>query len=663
MSFLSPRTPLYNQQHRPSLRLRWRRDWTSPSSCNTYQKQIISDTCESKASGMTQLYTTSPLLDATTSHRKIDPVDRFEDFVVPALLHMNRGSAVEHKALRGTRPPICGTSPPSFPDCPECRNRGLENGFKLHCESCLVNYASQCDDDNCDISQACFNEECATECVDADCQVDPCFVPTCGAEPVVYTTTCFNENCFLPTAHGQLSGFDPQLCEQGECYGFLQYDSGIQQDFSLGHNISDHYPPAPSPHDAPLWNHSIPPYYPHPHDHHANTNTNHKRRRTGGGSSRSSLQGDNCYQPQFDWQAFQTHYGPACPSSTFQQQQDQDQPSLLNSSWQINQFEQNVSSSGDFGTNLRDSQGPILFPYSPDLTSSTSNSYLASPTIFPNSNDHTSFLSHSSFPSNLTRPAVSSVAETLDGLTCQLSHISGFEGSRLTSDIPCSPHCSAPRASSKLTRPRSPATKGSRLVNSDSAPSIADVKRSNRQSIEVTTCQWEILDLDNSLEPKTCCKTFSCAKELDEHVQKEHTNKLGAQQFVCGWLGCKTSFKHRGKLNRHISGAHSRYHAHHCTHCERTFCTKEQLKNHETTHTGEKKYKCSFCDHTSATKTQHNTHERTHTKEKPYACPHCLHRSGDSSNLSKHIKNKHPETRNSPAGQTGRTRVKVEAAG
>jgi len=170
------------------------------------------------------------------------------------------------------------------------------------------------------------------------------------------------------------------------------------------------------------------------------------------------------------------------------------------------------------------------------------------------------------------------------------------------------------------------------------------------------TCKWVTGTHCTSGDLEVCFHTFATSKELDEHIQKEHTNKLGSQQFVCGWLDCKTLFKHRGKLNRHVAGAHSRYHAYNCSHCARAFCTKEQLKNHETTHTGEKKYKCQFCEHTSATKTQHNTHERTHTKEKPYACPYCPHRSGDSSNLSKHIKNKHPGPRKLPSGYAGRSK-------
>ena len=162
---------------------------------------------------------------------------------------------------------------------------------------------------------------------------------------------------------------------------------------------------------------------------------------------------------------------------------------------------------------------------------------------------------------------------------------------------------------------------------------------------ENLTCRW-ILDPEHGFDGyQTCSNVFKSQKELDIHIKQEHVSKLN-KQFVCHWQGCQSclthDYKHRGKLIRHIRGAHSHYHEHVCDHCGMTFCTKEQLKNHETKHTQAKPYKCSYCDHRSATKTQHNTHERTHTKVKPYHCPYCEHCSGDSSNLSKHIKNKHP---------------------
>lgn len=598
--------------------------------------------------------------DTPVDNKKINDVDsHLEEFLAPtALLELTRGTGRDHRPLRDTCTPAYTTSPAPVQDCLDCRNGAFENDFDYPCASCLVECASPCNDEDCEIPQACFAEHCPTEWKDQPCEFGPC-PPTCGTEPAICTTTCYDENCSFPTADTFL-GFDPQLCEQGDCHGFSSCESEMLSDFSQSHHFSNHFPSSMFTHSTTLWDHSIPQFHGHhSHDHHTNSNTNHKRRRLDGESSQSSLQSHTSYEPSYAWQAFDMNFGSGCGNSSFnfQPQQNSGLSLHLGSGCQSAQLGPTFTSSEDYGSDLQVPRAHNQLSFATNFTSPTSSSYPTSPTNFSNPGSHSLFSANGGSPSTMAQHVLTDHERTMNGIICELGH--PFDGT--LSNMEHDPECRMAGQSSKLTRQRSLPADQLSFVKSETSTATPAGKRSNRQSMEFsTTCQWIISTPHSNMGPHTCNQTFSNSKELDDHIQKEHTNRLGAQQFVCGWKGCNTSFKHRGKLNRHISGAHSRYHAYGCSHCERTFCTKEQLKNHETTHTGEKKYQCQYCDHRSATKTQHNTHERTHTKVKPYACPFCNHKSGDSSNLSKHVKNKHPETRNLPTGQMRRYTTKHE---
>lgn len=610
--------------------------------------------------------------DTPINHRKVNDVDiHLEEYAPAVLLELNRGAGRErkdreHKPLRDTCTPACTTSPAPVLDCLnclDCRNGDFGNDIDFYCDSCVVECASPCNDEDCDIPQACFEQHCATECQDNDCEFSSCPVPTCGTEPAICATACFDENCSFPIADG-FFGFNPQLCEQGECHRLPSCDPGIWPDFSQSHHFSNHFPSSMFTNNTPLWDHSIPQFHGHHnHDYHSNNHTDHKRRKLDGGSSQNSLHGHNCYEPSYEWPALDINFGSGCGNSSFsfQPQQNAEPAVHLGSGLQSGQFDQTFLSSGNFASDLRAPQAQNQVPFATNFSSPTSNSYLTSSTHFSTPGSSAVFSTPGTNPSTLVQPLATDHERIMAGLTCELGHPDTLDGT--LSNMEHDPECRMAGQSSKLTRQRSPPADQLSRVKSETSNYTSTGKRSNRHSMEFsTTCRWAVSGPCNGLEPHICNQTFLSSKELDDHVQKEHTNRLGAQQFTCGWEGCSTSFKHRGKLNRHISGAHSRYHAYSCGHCERTFCTKEQLKNHETTHTGEKKYQCQWCEHRSATKTQHNTHERTHTKVKPYVCPYCDHRSGDSSNLSKHVKNKHPEMRNLPTRQKKRPAVKHEKA-
>ncbi|KAF2401423.1 hypothetical protein EJ06DRAFT_529553 [Trichodelitschia bisporula] len=172
-------------------------------------------------------------------------------------------------------------------------------------------------------------------------------------------------------------------------------------------------------------------------------------------------------------------------------------------------------------------------------------------------------------------------------------------------------------------------------------------RRSTAVPSPALTCLWRIDDEHG--RTRTCSATFDTPEMLDRHMDT-HKDKVGGA-LVCRWDGCEREgkpFMHLGKMRRHVRGIHTRYHSYQCSACSKTFTTSEQLQNHETIHTRARRFKCPHCEDKSfATRTQLSTHLRTHTNEKPYKCPcpGCEYRSGDSSNLSKHVRNKHKDMR------------------
>ncbi|RMZ12367.1 hypothetical protein D0860_03004 [Hortaea werneckii] len=149
-------------------------------------------------------------------------------------------------------------------------------------------------------------------------------------------------------------------------------------------------------------------------------------------------------------------------------------------------------------------------------------------------------------------------------------------------------------------------------------------------------CQWS----DGSY---VCNNHYPSAEDLDRHVAQDHAGKLPSGQpsgeYHCHWAGCsKTeSFGNKPKLTRHIH-SHTGHKPHQCKHpgCGKGFVTKEQLKNHETTHTKTKQHVCPECGKGFAVKTALTSHMNVHRGTKPYICDECGKGFADSSNLSKH---------------------------
>ena len=153
-------------------------------------------------------------------------------------------------------------------------------------------------------------------------------------------------------------------------------------------------------------------------------------------------------------------------------------------------------------------------------------------------------------------------------------------------------------------------------------------------------CSW----LTNG---QPCFLCFESAQALDNHIKNDHAGKDGT--YRCLWQDCckhdpstNTSgccnFGNKPKLMLHVH-SHTGYKPFPCPFpgCDKGFVTKEQLKNHETTHTKSRKYKCDQCGKAFAVKSALTTHiTAVHEEKKIHSCDICGKAFADSSNLSKH---------------------------
>ncbi|KAK3720322.1 zinc-finger protein [Vermiconidia calcicola] len=153
-------------------------------------------------------------------------------------------------------------------------------------------------------------------------------------------------------------------------------------------------------------------------------------------------------------------------------------------------------------------------------------------------------------------------------------------------------------------------------------------------------CSWLTHD-------QPCFLCFQSAEALDHHIKNDHAGKDGT--YRCLWQDCSKhdsstqtaglmNFGNKPKLMRHVH-SHTGYKPFPCPYpgCDKGFVTKEQLKNHETTHTKSRKFKCDQCGKAFAVKSALTTHiTAVHDEKKTHRCDVCGKAFADSSNLSKH---------------------------
>lgn len=137
-------------------------------------------------------------------------------------------------------------------------------------------------------------------------------------------------------------------------------------------------------------------------------------------------------------------------------------------------------------------------------------------------------------------------------------------------------------------------------------------------------CEFCLIDTASLLQMKASAVAAASLFPLSPSSPFYHT----AQAFVRSTIG--------------VPGGY-----HRCSVCNRGFHSPGRLHVHMRYHQRLQKSDnvCPICGRRSQSRSLLLVHIRTHTGERPHACSFCSYKAADPSNLTKHIRKKHPEVK------------------
>uniref|UniRef100_A0A1A8PCW3 Zinc finger and BTB domain containing 48 n=1 Tax=Nothobranchius pienaari TaxID=704102 RepID=A0A1A8PCW3_9TELE len=132
----------------------------------------------------------------------------------------------------------------------------------------------------------------------------------------------------------------------------------------------------------------------------------------------------------------------------------------------------------------------------------------------------------------------------------------------------------------------------------------------------------------------TCSSSFNTKEELRVHVVT-HTGQMPHQCLMCN-----EQFMYKKKLTTHMMKVHGHPKPHGCPQCPKTFLTRTELRVHEAAkHRGEKPFVCEECGHRASSRNGLQMHIKAiHRNERPFVCTTCGHAFSQKNNLNLHLR-------------------------
>ncbi|KAJ8719916.1 hypothetical protein PYW07_011959 [Mythimna separata] len=149
----------------------------------------------------------------------------------------------------------------------------------------------------------------------------------------------------------------------------------------------------------------------------------------------------------------------------------------------------------------------------------------------------------------------------------------------------------------------------------------------------------------------SCDKRYKDRGTLTRHMNRNHVQQKRLRNFICE--NCGKSFFSKNDVKVHMR-THTGETPYSCSLCTLRFTQISALQRHQKRHTGEKEHLCTACPKRFCTKTELKTHLLAHSTEKKYSCPLCNVLFKYQSNFRKHVR-KHSEPNRFVCNHCGRT--------